>query len=127
MTTKQRDAIERHGRKLLAIFPDATERDPVELCRKLRRLEAKAHRAAVDLCNIGGCQDRAEAVFAAVDKAVADLLRNGEGTPRVFINRDPRGYALKISDSWVRATNADIPRDWGGYGLIAPEINAKGE
>ena len=39
MTPKQREAIERHGRQVLALFPNATERDPEELCRKLRSKE----------------------------------------------------------------------------------------
>lgn len=51
MTTTQLAAIEQHGRNLLAIFPDASERDPVKLCKKLRRLEAKAHALALRCCN----------------------------------------------------------------------------
>ena len=51
MNAKTLEAVERHGRQLLAIFPNATERDPVTLCNKLRRVEAVAERHALMLCN----------------------------------------------------------------------------
>jgi len=37
----------------------------------------------------------------------------------VFINGDPRGYALKIKDEFVRENNLTIYQDWGGYGILA--------
>ena len=40
----------------------------------------------------------------------------------VFVNGDPRGYALKIDDSYVKKFNLKIERDWGGYGIIAPDF-----
>jgi len=76
MTPQQLQAIKEHGRNLLAIFPDATEKDPVKLCKKLRRIEAKAHRAADDV---------------------------------------------------MRASNLHLHQDWGGYGIIAPEIGPDGQ
>jgi len=36
-----------------------------------------------------------------------------------FINRDPRGYALKLNFGDERV--AGVYTDWGGYGIIAPE------
>ncbi len=48
---RQYEAIEAHGKNLLAIFQNATERDPVALCKRLRRLEAKASRITTDYCN----------------------------------------------------------------------------
>jgi len=36
-----------------------------------------------------------------------------------------RGYALKIDDEFVKGKQ--IHRDMGGYGILAPEINEKGE
>jgi len=41
----------------------------------------------------------------------------------VFINGDPRGYALKINDKYVRENQLRIYSDMGGYGIIAPEFN----
>lgn len=128
MTQAQLEAIKRHGERLLAIFPNATERDPVKLCKRLRRLETAAHAAAERDCNEPDTNGRNAAVYVSVEAGVEKLLGNGEGTdtPRVFINKDPRGYALKISAEYVKAHNLDIAKDWGGYGLIAPEFNREG-
>lgn len=99
---KERQAVQifNHGRNLIRLFnlPDGT--DPLLLCKKLRRLEKQAHQLKVDgLLNF-----------------------HKQGIP-VFINRDPRGYALKIQEDWVYSHGANIYRDWGGYGIIAPEYN----
>lgn len=177
MTTTQRAAIENHGRKLLAIFPNAKERDPIALCRKLRVLEGRAAAVALRLCNgpeYAGGADAVEKLTDQILKQVNTLLGNVreyqpktgakcgckrgvqrdncpncEGTGNVinfaairsapplvpvFINLDPRGYALKIQDSWMReqrnnsatAYKAALAQDWGGYGLIAPEIGKDG-
>ncbi len=165
MNEQQREKIIRHGRNLLAIFPDATEKDPLKLCKKLRALEKQGEGVALRLCN--GPQYRegeADKITDSILAKVNNLLGNRyqyqpktgakcgckrghqrdncptcEGTGMVidfasirstkgnapipvFINRDPRGYALKINDEWMRANNAKLETDWGGYGLIAPEI-----
>ena len=132
-TESKLDRIAKHGNQLLAIFPNATERNPVKLCKKLRRLEAQASRHTLELCNGDepGPHDEAwsdrhnEALFLILNK-VHVLLGNttqNKGTVPVFINRDPRGYALKIDDEWMREHNAELHRDWGGYGILAPEID----
>lgn len=136
----QAERIAEHGRKLLAIFPRATERDPVKLCKRLRALEARAAAVALRLCNgpeyPGGYEavDKiTDAILAKVDALLGNhTTHNSEtGDTRcrvpIFINRDPRGYALKIEDDWVsaRRDSQGFPRidtDWGGYGIIAPEI-----
>lgn len=55
-------------------------------------------------------------------KQESELERRG-----VFVNLDPRGYALKIDDEYMRAHNLKLHTDMGGYGILAPEINQKGE
>ena len=131
---RQHEQIEAHGRNLLAIFPNATERDPVALCKKLRRLETKASRICTDYCNGDfDAGENGEKLDAALDPILAkvnailgnkpeDILR---AVP-VFINRDPRGYALKIESDWTFAycqkTGRRIYSDLGGYGILAPEI-----
>ncbi len=53
-TTKREamlDRIRKHGQNLLAIFPRAKERDPVKLCKMLRRLEAQGNAIGLRLCN----------------------------------------------------------------------------
>lgn len=117
-----------HGNNLLAIFPNATEKDPGTLCRKLRRLEAKAARIALQLCNgpeFEGGYDEVDRLFDNILAKVDKLLGNPTyEQPRVpiFINQDPREYALKIRDEWMKKHNPKLAKDWGGYGLLAPEI-----
>lgn len=122
MKPDQLELIRRHGEQLLVIFPLATEKDPVKLCKKLRRLEWQANDSAVKCCN-GEIADEADDNIRGVIKSKLDKLLHytEQGVP-VFLNGDPRGYSLKIQDEYVRANNLAIHRDWGGYGILAPEI-----
>jgi hypothetical protein len=135
------ERIEAHGRQLLAIFPRATERDPVKLCKRLRQLEAKGARLAVGLSNgdikqedyeterdvlvgklntlLGNAreyQPKTGAKCGCKRGIQRDNCANCEGTGYVidfaairrappvvpvFLNGDPRGYALKIRDEWM--------------------------
>ncbi len=126
-TKKQRqyEQIKAHGKNLLAIFTTATEKDPVTLCKKLRRLEAKAQAIALRLCNgpeYANEEEPDRACAAILAKVNAILGNTGKNPVPVFVNRDPRGYGLKIDDDWMRKTGARLYSDWGGYGIIAPEI-----
>lgn len=139
MTTVQRESIEQHGRNLLAIFPNATERDPVTLCKKLRALEARGAALALRCCNgpqfpnEGDSERISGAILAKVNVLLGNLKYTKEGrTIRmvvpIFVNLDPRGYALKINDEWMRARRElRLHTDWGGYGIIAPEIGKGGD
>jgi len=129
-------AIDRHGRSLLQAFPNATEKNPVALCKKLRRIETAIARPLTDYCNgtIG-----IEAVDNATDAALLRVRRllglteAGAVAIGLFINRDPRGYAIKLDDAWTREYNSDkytaeglpLYRDWGGYGIIAPDLTVE--
>lgn len=121
MKAAQREAITKHGNNLITLF-NLPEQDPMELCRKLHRIELKAHRFAEDLCN-GIIDLEDDATDAATDKILnsVDALLHFRtlGIP-VFVNLDPRGCALKVDHTYK--TNY-LPQDWGGYGLLAPEIN----
>lgn len=114
--------IDAHGRELLRIFPNAIERDPAKLCKKLRRLEIAGASFAVRLCN-GPEFETPEAEDVAGNRILADVAKilRPEGVP-IFLNRDPRGYALKIDDSWTRVNAMNIYKDWGGYGILAPDL-----
>ena len=132
MNTKkqhQTEQIKDHGENLLHLFPRATERDPIKLCKKLRRMEAKAQEIALRLCNgpkFPGGDDEADALTGAILAKVNAILGNyGPDAVPVFANRDPRGYALKIDDVWMHNKQARIYSDWGGYGIIAPEITGE--
>ena len=131
MTAKQFKAIEAHGNNLLVIFPATTVTDPIELCKKLRRLEAQAHAFGLRLCNGPefASEDEPDSICEKLLDKVNALLgyRSGDGVP-VFVNRDPRGYALKISECWMTANKVTrLHRDWGGYGILAPEFNKDGQ
>lgn len=126
MNQKQAELIAAHGRQLQEIFPATRKIDPVELCRKLRRLEAQGQSIALRGCN--GPQWPANgkgSEQAAIDELMAKLRAYTEyeaaGVP-VFFNHDPRGYSLKIDDKWTREHAPQLHKDWGGYGIIAPEI-----
>jgi len=116
--------IEKHGENLNAIFNTGLE--PVTLCKKLRRLEAKAHRLATDYCNgeNGVTTDNWESKCAPIIKQVKSTLKCADDCP-IFINGDARGYALKIKASHVRAlqtSGKNIYTDMGGYGILAPDF-----
>lgn len=126
MNAKTLEAITRHGKALLEAFPKATEQNPVALCKKLRRIENSLTKPLTDYCN-GDCG--AETVDKANKSAlnrVFALLRP-EGV-EIFVNQDPRGYALKIDDVWTREHNKTaairLYSDMGGYGIIAPDLNS---
>lgn len=137
MTKLQREAIERHGRQLLAIFPDAVERNPVKLCQKLRRLESEGHDLALRLCN--GPEFSSEDLVDVISKGILERTCKLLGNYRhdmqtkmrtmkvnIRVNRDPRGYALKIHDDAMREGGFILHKDWGGYGIIAPEFDKSG-
>ena len=122
MNKKQRQAeqILRHGLKLQRIFPATKDMGPVELCKKLHRIENRMHRLAEDYCNGVIDMDQWEKSSENALFKVNSIL-GMENVP-IFINGDARGYALKIEDQYVRDHSLDIYRDWGGYGILCPEF-----
>jgi len=124
MNTATAQAIIRHGEQLLKLFPDAAERDPVKLCKKLRQLEHKAAAIGLQLCNgpemsEEELDDREAGVLNRLD---AVLEFRAVGVP-VFVNKDPRGYALKVDSDWMeKHPEVQLHHDWGGYGIIAPDL-----
>lgn len=119
--------IQKHGQNLLAIFPNATKADPVSLAKTLFSLENKAHRLTELLCDSipATTKDAAESELDKIEIKAKKLLGVPADAPYVFINHDPRGYALKIKDAWLRDNNHVLYRDWGGYGILAPDFNVR--
>lgn len=109
--------IDQHGQHLNDIFK--TGLDNITLCKKLFRLENKAHNLATRYCNGFVSCDEWEEETKTIIKKVADIL-NITDNKTLFINGDARGYALKLCDEFSR--DKDISKDWGGYGLIAPDF-----
>ena len=111
-----------HGENLLRAYPNAKQQDPVKLCKKLRRIETKTHQASTDYCNGAIDWERWEEIALDAVRELIDLLDPVDAN-EFYINGDPRGYALKIESESVKARKLDIERDWGGYGILAPDLS----
>ena len=135
MITKKGQLRQRELRQILALAqvfgwpPDILENSARydALCR----LERRASRNAERVCN--GEIQRSDTGQELYDKRILDAVNaltgfRGKGIP-VFLNDDPRGYALKIEDAWMRANDSGpeirLERDMGGYGLLAPTAYAR--
>ena len=127
--TKMYEQIREHGKNLIRIFDLPSDTDPIKLCKKLLTLEKKASYLTEEECNDGNIDNHAKLcdILTKVKKILfPNYAKMVELTPlylAVFINGDPRGYALKIKSEYVSQNNIHIYRDWGGYGIIAPEFN----
>ena len=129
MTEKQRTEmyknISAHGENLRKIFSFPVTVNMIPVCKKLFSLENKTNKIIVDYCN--GFID-CDTVDYASDKTYNTLLfilRLQHFTllaKALFINIDPRGYALKINVDYVRDNNIVIYTDMGGYGILAPDF-----
>jgi len=133
--------IREHGEGLIKFFGlDPNLIDPINLCKKLRRLENKAHEITTQLCN-GFPEldhDSQEDHIAELEKKLCRIegkvcyLLESYQRPRqyknyaIFINHDPRGYALKVDSETIKyfeELGEGFPhKDWGGYGIIAPDL-----
>lgn len=126
--------IQRHGEQLNAIFNTGIE--PIELCKKLFRIEKKASHASTCLCNTNtlnllelnrytgyevkqATEEEQERFFNDIRKKVVKIL-GSKAENLIYINMDPRGYSLKIKSE--EAKNLNICTDFGGYGIIAPDF-----
>ena len=123
-TLKERmyQQIEQHGANLNRIFN--TGLDNVTLCKKLRRLESKAHKLATDYCNgdNGVDSENWDSLCEPILKAVRKILKCAESFP-IFVNGDARGYALKIDSDYMEHKELTLYQDWGHYGILAPEFD----
>lgn len=117
----QKEAILKHAFRLNEYFGrDICPTDsPLLLAKALHRMETKVHRLAEQYCN-GEIDEMPD----YEDKLKKLLIYHGatENIDTVFINQDPRGYALKIKSKDEGNDNEFYYRDWGGYGILAPEF-----
>ena len=126
MATKKGQLRQRELRQILALAQVfAWPPDIIENAARydaLCRLERRASRDAERICN-GDVQRSGFEQERILDAVNALTGFRGKGIP-VFLNGDPRGYALKIESAWVRANDSGpeirLERDMGGYGLLAP-------
>jgi len=93
--------------------------DPIALCKKLHRIERKAHNLMLDYCNGVMDHDTLEKGAEKIEKQVKKILGMD-----IYLNRDPRGRSLKFTEeqsvSWTGY------KDLGGYGIIAPDLTEGG-
>lgn len=124
---------QRHNSALKELADSITPKNKLsglQLWRRLRRLEVRAHNAATAQCNgesYGGQPYRDEAEWEAFKDGIrADVAKvfGGNLPPRFFINGDPRGYALKLDggDGTKPATSFALVQDWGRNQILAPDI-----
>ena len=118
--------IKKHGEDIKKIFSLPADTDPIKLCKSLRRLESTAE-IIQEIHGNGFYELASKQEAALMIKLKALLMPNG--TPEeflkfgIFLNTDPRGYALKIPDEIVKEKNLTIHKDWGEFGIIAPDLN----
>ena len=117
--------IIKHGQNLKAVFNLDNDINPVKLCKRLLRLETKAHKLAEDFCN--GVIDQLEwDTKAGQILTKAEIIFQNKANGFIFVNGDARGYSLKILEEFTtylrNRSNVNIHRDWGGYGIIAPDF-----
>lgn len=130
MTNAQRvrmDAdIQRHGEQINKIFNTGLK--PVEVSRKLFRLENAMHRSTTDYCNGDIESDQYERIECNILDRLNKILRFKKLGVPIFVNGDARGYALKIKTSWINEQYIKskgafrLALDMGGYGIIAPDF-----
>lgn len=91
--------------------------DGLSLWRKLGRIEGDATSATTAYCNghLDNIDDHLELMAKKVERVFGKLPAG------FFINRDPRGYALKIDPDKGKVPPG-MYTDWGRYGILAPVI-----
>jgi len=94
--------------------------DTLDVLENLYRLETKATRLTTALCNGEGDEERHNKQLESIKKKVLALLP-ALNENDFYLNTDPRGYALKVKEN--KAKEIDLYRDWGSYGILAPEFN----
>ena len=110
--------MNKHYDALASLHVDA-DANGQRMYRALRRLEARAGRAAEDACNTPRGSEAWPRIRDQVVRGVRHVF-GGTLPPGFFVNADPRGYALKIDNEEVTIP-AGMATDWGGHGCLAWE------
>lgn len=91
------------------------------LWRQLRRIESWFTVYSTRYCNgtidSEPFEDVKQQAYNRLSKVFGGRIPDG-----VFINSDPRGYALKLDNEKVTIPEG-MERDWGGNGILAAEID----
>lgn len=145
MKTQAQQAIQERRQRhhtALATLANKPASEGLSIWRKLRRIERIANAAATAQCNCAPYQgqpfrpdwhkDGSEGteenptqyeVFCDSIRAQVAKVFGGELPKGFKLNQDPRGYSLKIDKDKGGIIPQGMVTDWGGYGILAPEIN----
>lgn len=121
---EREEARERQRAALIALGADPA--NMAVIANAIERAERRHHRKALQYCNDASCANSEGWRELWETQQRLDLETIGEALPKarpfLFINQDPRGYAMKIDNedpAGRRLIHASgIARDWGGFGLL---------
>lgn len=103
-----------------------TEICGLAIYKELLKLENRAHKYSEDACNGLLSEEQEEAKFNKLEHKLKSMFKTGSYEYLgLFINLDPRGYALKIKtevNDTLKADNIILHTDWGSYGILAPKF-----
>ena len=124
MKTRNADQFFRHVCDLQTLAGVGSYHEGLEVYKKLHRIEARLNRIFTNECNGLSVltEEQEEKRDAIILNKVKSLL---PGCKTIFLNGDPRGYALKITTEEARELRdkgINIYTDFGGYGILAPEF-----
>lgn len=89
--------------------------------KAIRTWEHKAEQNALAYANGDIAEEEYDRVEKKIREKVCALFGKDVTTFELYINGDPRGYALKLRDD-----NGNCPvqyKDWGGFVILAPDFN----
>jgi hypothetical protein len=111
-----------HLQNLAAVFGYTLE-GITFLYRHLKINETHGRKLNEQYCNGEIDADEYESRKERIKKNLLATLRDArsEVVRNIYLNGDPRGYFIKINDSYVRDNKLQIETDWGGYGIVCPE------
>jgi hypothetical protein len=93
---------------------------------KLRKLERQVTQCSLWYCNGKLTTEKFGQKIDAFTDELKTFFINNELPQGVYINTDPRGYALKLDSDenpFIQGEyrNKINSRDWGGNGILAPD------
>lgn len=113
-------ACERLARYLGVASPDGKK-----ISVALWNAEREATRDSVYRCNGNLSEEQWDVTVNIASERVKVVF--GKLPPGFFVNGDPRGYALKINndkpEGHALIEAVKLHTDWGGYGILSPEID----
>lgn len=121
--TKQEDILTKWD--VLVQTEEIARRDAAVLCDGYPRGKGYYNNNPNANCEI------AENRLINQEKTIKNVLKTWFKDPneyickKLFVNRDPRGYALKLKLATNESYQLGIYTDWGGYGILCPEIELK--